>query len=134
MAPLSNARSTLPAAAPTRVRLAPTRSRRMILDGCWWPASTDPVAELPALIRALDKRFGPVTRVLLSAAGWSRRPHRVEVAGRLVSLGYFADQPATLLTAICPDGDRISIQIIPPAPQDPDSAQDGRTAVAPLVC
>jgi hypothetical protein len=119
MALLTNDHLTVPAVAPSaavRLRLEPTRwSHRMMLDGCWWPNSADPVAELPDLVSALDKLHGPITRMLLSAAGWSRRPHGVDVAGRMVSLGYFSDQPVTLLTASCAGGDSISLQVVPSA-------------------
>ena len=62
---------------------------------------------------ALEHVHGPVTRMLLSAAGWSRRPHHVDVDGRLVTLGYFSDQPASLLTASCGGGDSVALQIVP---------------------
>jgi hypothetical protein len=101
-----------------RLRLEPTRSRRTVLDGCWWPASTDPAAELPGLVLAIDDLHGPVTRLLLSAAGWSRRPHGVDVGGRVVSLGYFSDQPASLLTASCADGDSVALMVVPPASEN----------------
>src|SRR5690242_17603895 len=50
--------------APTtpRLRLESTGTRRSLLDGGWWPRSSDPVAELPGLILAIDARRGPVTR------------------------------------------------------------------------
>ena len=105
----------MPAEAP-HLRLEPTRSRNTFLDGCWWPGSTDPVAELPGLVLALDNLHGPVLRLLLSAAGWSRRPHGVDVAGRVVKLGYFSDQPASLLTASCSDGDSVALMGVPPVP------------------
>jgi uncharacterized protein DUF5994 len=106
--------SDLPPKTP-HLRLEPTRSRHTFLDGCWWPGSTDPVVELPGLVLALDDLHGPVVRLLLSAAGWSRRPHGVEVAGRVVKLGYFSDQPANLLTASYSDGDSIDLLIMPSA-------------------
>jgi hypothetical protein len=111
-------RSTMPAEPPLRLRLVPTPSHRTILDGCWWPSSGDPVAELPGLVKALERAHGPITRMLLSAAGWSRRPHHVDVDGRQVSLGYFSDQPATLLTASCGGGDSVALQIVPAATSD----------------
>jgi Family of unknown function (DUF5994) len=93
------------------VRLEPTRSRHTLLDGCWWPQSADPVRELPGLLAALDDLHGPVARLLLSAAGWSRRPHSVEVAGRVVGLSYFSDQPDWLLLANGTDGESIALMI-----------------------
>jgi hypothetical protein len=97
-----------------RLRLEPKNSRRTLLDGGWWPRSTDPVAELPGLILALDARGGNVTNLLLGPAGWDRRPRRLTVAGRSVPLGWFASQPAGLLTAICRNGDRVDLLVVPP--------------------
>jgi hypothetical protein len=107
MAPLTDcdsATSAVPPTAEPRLHLEATRSGRRILDGRWWPRSTDPVAEFPGLVRALDADGSPAVRLFLSAAGWSRRPHHLEVNGRTVTLGYFSDQPASILTASQSDG------------------------------
>src|SRR5207237_8067279 len=90
-----------------RLRLQPDLAARRLLDGGWWPRSADPAAELPGLILALDERHGsfhPVTRIMLGMAGWDPgRPRRLQVGGpagsRVVRLGWFASQPAGLLTA-----------------------------------
>jgi hypothetical protein len=97
-----------------RLRLAPTVSGRALLDGGWWPRSTDPGEELPVLIRALDSRCGRVTHLVLGAAGWDRRPRRLAVAGRVVRLSWFVSQPVGLLTAICSKGDRVDLLVVPP--------------------
>jgi hypothetical protein len=107
MAPLTDydsVMSSVPPAEEPRLRLEATRSGHRILDGRWWPRSTDPVAEFPGLVRALDAGESPAVRLLLSAAGWSRRPHHIEVNGRTVTLGYFSDQPTSILTASQSDG------------------------------
>jgi hypothetical protein len=100
-----------------RLRVAATLSSRTALDGGWWPRSTDPVAELPALILALHDRRGPVSRVsrvMLGPAGWDSRPGRLNVAGRVVRLGWFTTQPPGLLTAIWANGERVDLLVIPP--------------------
>lgn len=107
MAPLidyDSATSAVPSTAEPRLRLEATRAGHRILDGRWWPRSTDPVAECTSLVRALDAEGSPAVRLYLSAAGWSRRPHHLEVNGRTVTLGYFSDQPASLLIASQSDG------------------------------
>jgi Family of unknown function (DUF5994) len=96
-----------------RLRMESTGSRRTLLDGAWWPRTTDPVAELPGLVLAIDKLRGPVTRLVLAAAGWDPRPRRLGVDGRVLRLGYFASQPVSLLTAIC-GNDRIDLLVVPP--------------------
>ena len=97
-----------------RLRLEPTASRHTLLDGGWWPRSTDPVAELPGLVHALDGRHGPVIRLMLGAAEWDTRPRRLAVAGRTVRLGWFTTQPAGLITAFVGDGARIDLLVVPP--------------------
>ena len=57
MTPLTQSRD-LP-----RLRLAPTALGGVMLDGCWWPASADPLAELPELVTALDRDREPMTTV-----------------------------------------------------------------------
>jgi hypothetical protein len=105
------------ASAPStpRLRLEPTGSRRTLLDGGWWPRSTDPVAELPGLVLAIDSIRGLVTRLGLSAAGWNGHPRRLGVNGRVLRLGYFTSQSMFLLTAVCGyNGERVDLLVIPP--------------------
>jgi hypothetical protein len=97
-----------------RLHLESTGSRRTLLDGGWWPRSTDPVAELPGLILAIDARRGPIARLVLSAEGWTSHPRRIGVDGRVVRVGYFASQPATLLTALSGDGNRVDLLVVAP--------------------
>ena len=103
-------------AAPSapRLCLASTRFRHTLLDGAWWPRSSDPDSEFPGLILALNASVGRVTNLMLGAAGWDRRPRRLAVAGRRVRLGWFASQPTGLLTAICGNGDRVDLLVVPP--------------------
>jgi Family of unknown function (DUF5994) len=96
-----------------RVRLGPAPSHRTVLDGGWWPRSADPVAELAGLIRAIDDRYGPVTRLLLSPAGWDSQPRWLAVPGRVIPLDWFPGQPAGLLTAFC-DGAHVDLLVVPP--------------------
>lgn len=107
------ATATTPPSTP-RLRLEPTGTRRFLLDGGWWPRSGDPLAELPGLVLAIDALRGPVTRLVLSASGWDSQPRRLQVADRVLRLGYFTSQPASLLTALCDNGDRVDLLIVAP--------------------
>jgi uncharacterized protein DUF5994 len=109
-----------------RLRLEATGSRRTLLDGGWWPRSTDPVAELPGLILAIDSLHGLVTALVLAADGWDSHPRRLGVDGRVLRLGYFASQPTSLLTALCANGDHVDLLVVAP------DAADG-TALAAMV-
>ncbi|WP_035857957.1 DUF5994 family protein [Cryptosporangium arvum] len=42
--------------SPIRLQLDPALAGRGMLDGGWWPYSTDPLAELPTLIMATATR------------------------------------------------------------------------------
>jgi hypothetical protein len=66
------------------------------------------------LILALRDSSGPVTRLMVGLAGWDSRPRRLDVAGRVVRLGWFTTQPVGLLTAICAAGDRVDLLVVPP--------------------
>jgi hypothetical protein len=97
-----------------RLRIEPTRSPRTLLDGGWWPRSTDPLAELPGLVLAIDLLRGPIIRLVLNAGIWDGSPRRLAVGGRVLRLGYFTSQPAGLLTAICLNNDRVDLLVVPP--------------------
>jgi hypothetical protein len=126
-------RTTISPSAPSTPRLLvrPPRtpgSPSTLLDGGWWPRSSDPVAELPGLILTLEDRHGPVTRVMLRMTDWDSHPRRLRVdgpgnemasadgpaAGRVVRLGWFDTMPAGLLTATSADGRRTDLLIVPP--------------------
>lgn len=108
--------TTVPPSMPStpRLRLEPTGARDTLLDGGWWPRSTDPVADLPGLVLAIGRLHGPVIRLVLSAEGWEGHPRRLAVAGRVLRLGYFTSQPDSLLTAVCDNGERVDLLIVPP--------------------
>ncbi|MEI8412781.1 MULTISPECIES: DUF5994 family protein [unclassified Kribbella] len=101
-----------------------------LLDGGWWPRSTDPVAEIPGLVLAIDGLHGPITRLMLHGNDWDSQPRRMAIAGRLVRLGYFASQPVGLLTALSGKaGARVDLVVIPPD-TDPDTAETVMTLAA----
>jgi len=110
---------------PPRLDLQPdlqsTPSRGTLLDGGWWPRSTDPTIELPQLMRALNQDRSPVRRVLLGPAGWDSHPLRIPVAGP-VRFVWYAAQPAGLLFALRSNGDRIDLLVVPPD-TDPATAR-----------
>jgi Family of unknown function (DUF5994) len=112
-----------------RLRLEPTRSRHTILDGAWWPYSTNLLSELPALVLLLDARRGPITHLMLGDAAAAEHPRRLTVNGRRIRLGWFTSQSAALLIAISGNWERTDLLVIPPA-QTPESADQAMTAAA----
>jgi uncharacterized protein DUF5994 len=113
-----------------RVRFDPVRLHHTVLDGSWWPESTDLGVELPLLLPALHEATGPVTRLLLSAAGWTTRPHQVSAAGRTVSVGYLADQSPSMMTVLGADGRTFILHVVPAGPDEnlAEAAPRQRTA------
>ncbi|GLZ00691.1 DUF5994 family protein [Actinoplanes sp. NBRC 103695] len=102
--------------APVRLRMDPEPSRTTLLDGAWWPRTTDAVAELPALLAALKDLRGEITHVLLNTAEWDLpHPRRAAAGRRAVRLGWYTSQPAGLVTIMIDFGrDRFDLLVVPP--------------------
>ena len=104
-----------------RLHLQPRLSRRTLLDGGWWPRSTDPTTELPQLILALNGDHSRLRSVMLGPAGWDSHPPRMDVAGR-IRVSWFTTASAGLLIATRVDGDRVDLLVVPPD-TDPATAR-----------
>ncbi|MGH3671343.1 MAG: DUF5994 family protein, partial [Pseudonocardiaceae bacterium] len=50
----------------TRLRLKPSGSAGGVLDGAWWPRTTDPATELAALIEAVGAQRGTIHQITLN--------------------------------------------------------------------
>jgi hypothetical protein len=114
----------VPASAVSRPRLHldPTGSPFDLLDGAWWPRSTDASAELPGLVMAIDGIHGEVEEVRLGADGWRGGPPHMHIGGRWVSVRYHATQPASLLTAVYHNDQRINLLVVTPLSAELDAA------------
>ncbi|MEU4558873.1 DUF5994 family protein [Actinoplanes sp. NPDC023936] len=102
-------------AGAARLRLDPHPSRTTVLDGAWWPRSTDATTELPALVEALSDLRGEITHLLLNPAEWDL-PHLPRAAaGRSAArLGWYTSQPAGLVTVMSDFGrDRFDLLVVP---------------------
>ncbi|GAA2881035.1 hypothetical protein Acy02nite_20960 [Actinoplanes cyaneus] len=99
-----------------RLRLDPHPGRTTILDGAWWPRSTDAVAELPRLVEALAGQRGDITHVLLNSTDWDLpHPRRADAGTRSVRLGWYTSQPPGLITVISGFGaGRFDLLVVPP--------------------
>ncbi|SCE95509.1 hypothetical protein GA0074695_2435 [Micromonospora viridifaciens] len=131
MTPSTNALAPPSPPSTPRLRIEPTRAARTLLDGGWWPRSTNPLAELPGLVLAIDLLHGPIVRLLLNTETWDGNPRRLTIGGRVLRLGYFTSQPASLLTAICLNEARVDLLVVPPdTPADLAEAAMARAATA----
>lgn len=106
------------AAVDLRLRLQPPRLPLTLLDGAWWPRSADPVAELPALIRAVQMSRGYLSHLMLHADGWDSTPPRLSVDGHVVRVVWFTSGPVGLLTTTCHGRDRVDLLVVPPTTAD----------------
>ena len=111
-----------PTSQAPRLLLDTTGAKNTLLDGAWWPRSTDPLAELPELVLAIDGVHEPVKRLILHAGEWAEQPMKLQVGERVIRIGYFASQPVSLLTAISGQS-RVDLLVIPPD-TDPDAADE----------
>ncbi|MFB4282297.1 DUF5994 family protein [Nonomuraea sp. MTCD27] len=98
---------------PARVFLEPTLTRDGTLDGAWWPYSTDLHRELPALIRLLQDRLGPILRVRLDVAAWDEVPLHLFVDGRFLRISGLPATPNTI-RMIRGNQDGFLLLVIPP--------------------
>ena len=125
LSPSSTPRLALrPSAASDRAGPGWGDPDRTLLDGAWWPRTTDPAAELPGLILALQTQAPPddrkpITHVMLRVADWDHHPRHLRVndpdAPQDIPLGWFDGLPAGLLTAIYADGRRVDLLTVPAA-------------------
>ena len=106
--------STVAAPPTARVCLVPARADRAVLDGGWWPRSTDPVTELPSLILVLSERYGPIRQMMLNGDAWDTHPRRLPVGTRVIRLGWFTTLDPALAIATTERGDQLDLLVVPP--------------------
>jgi hypothetical protein len=81
-----------PAPSRPRLALAPAGSVPALLDGAWWPRSSDLHAELPALAAVLDPLWGRITCIAVNPRHWPILPPRIFVNGHVVKVGWFTTE------------------------------------------
>jgi hypothetical protein len=99
-----------------RLHLDPQPATTTVLDGAWWPRSTDAMAALPELVKALGGSRGEITHALLNADDWDLpHPRRLAAGKRAVRLGWYTSQPHGLLTVVTDFGrSRFDLLVVPP--------------------
>lgn len=95
------------------------------VDGAWWPRSTDPLAEFPAMIAGIELHRGPVSRVAFNSIVWDDAPDRVVVDGATIELEGFRslDRRTVLVSGV--NWHRMVLLVLPPG-------ADERAAVAAM--
>ncbi|PRX53571.1 hypothetical protein B0I32_127160 [Nonomuraea fuscirosea] len=114
-APLSSASSAIPRVdSALRLSLRPAPNRLTVVDGAWWPFSSDAAAELPGLIAAVDRLLDRVTlRVGLHGDVWQNIPRRIPARGRQVRVGWFRHSDPRVITLSFGTGEPVVLLIVP---------------------
>ncbi|MGP3962026.1 DUF5994 family protein [Nonomuraea sp. 3N208] len=107
--------------------LEPTLTRDGTLDGAWWPHSTDLHRELPALVRVLEDRLGPILRVRLDTATWDDVPAHLLIDGHFLRVSGLSATSNTI-RVIRGNQDGFLLLVIPPDTTGPIAAAAMRTA------
>ncbi|TMR08947.1 hypothetical protein ETD86_45575 [Nonomuraea turkmeniaca] len=107
--------------------LEPTLTRDGTLDGAWWPYSTDLHRELPALVRILEDRLGPILRVRLDPDAWDDVPAHLLIDGRFLRVSGLSAASNTI-RVIRGNQDGFQLLVIPPDTTGPIAAAAMRTA------
>lgn len=97
-----------------RLTLRPASAPRGIVDGGWWPRSTDPLAEFPAVIAGIAMRLGPVTRLAYNMDAWGSAPWCLVVDHETVRLeGFHSIGRRTVIVSGKQWGRRVLL-VVPP--------------------
>ncbi|MFI0367045.1 DUF5994 family protein [Actinomadura sp. 1N219] len=118
----TTAASELRSPPAPRLRLAPGRAERGVMNGGWWPRSRDTAAELTELLTALDIPQDAAARVTIDFNDWDDIPLRITVLGREVRVGWLAHRDH-MVALTSGRADPMLLLVIPPE-TTPASAED----------
>jgi len=110
------------------LRLETIGPRGGVLDGAWWPRTRHIEAELPALVSALTRHIGPITRVGLDATAWEGLPTRLVIDGRVVRIDSYPVGDDTILVTRG-ERDLFALLVIPPNAD----TEEAKAAIAQAV-
>jgi hypothetical protein len=98
-----------------RLKMKPGTATRGIVDGGWWPWSTDPAAEFPALIMAVSSWIGPAREMTYNLGEWGPAEDTLTVEGWTVRLAGSRTGQASTVVLTGPDMKQIRVMVVPPA-------------------
>lgn len=107
-----------------RLALKPNAAWMGAVDGAWWPRSTDPLAEFPAMIAGVALRRGRVDRVAFNSIAWDDAPGRVVVDGVTILLEGFRSLDRRTVSVSGANWHRMVLLVIPP------DAEENAAAIA----
>ena len=97
-----------------RLTLNPKAALTGAVDGAWWPRTTNPLAEFPAMIAGIELRRGPVDRVAFSPIVWNGAPEQIVVGGASIELDglHWLDRHTVSVSGV--NWHRMVLLVIPP--------------------
>ncbi|ONI92129.1 hypothetical protein ALI22I_05880 [Saccharothrix sp. ALI-22-I] len=104
-----------PTGRECRWTMNPHTGAQGLVDGGWWPWSTDPATEFPPLITAMAALGMPVLRVSYNLDTWDPSERRLTVRDTVVRLESFHTTQPHTVTMIGPDRAQTRLLVIPPA-------------------
>jgi len=114
----ASARSATPIGLPpARIMFDLALPRHGATDGGWWPRSRNALAELPAVIAALDARPGVrVQRLAVHRCEWDEIPHQLTADGsHFVRVDSLTTIPRRTISATVVGGrEPIALLVVPP--------------------
>jgi Family of unknown function (DUF5994) len=98
----------------TRLKMKPGTAARGDIDGGWWPWSTDPALEFPALVLALSSWIGPISHLACHSEDWDAAGPILTVEGWTVHVDAGpAVQPNTVVLT-GPNLKQVRVLVVPP--------------------
>jgi hypothetical protein len=104
-----------PAQRELRLTVKPSPAAVGHIDGGWWPWSTDPAVEFPALILAVSSWIGPAQRVAYYPDTWAPAGRTMIVEGRAVRVEPSNVMRPHTVFLTGPNRKQIRLLVVPPA-------------------
>ncbi|ONI90640.1 hypothetical protein ALI144C_02945 [Actinosynnema sp. ALI-1.44] len=111
----SEAPTTLRPPRELRLQVKSRTAARGHVDGAWWPRSSDPAAEFPALIMALSSWGGPARHMAYHLDDWGPADNTLIVESWAVHLVGSRATPASTVVITGLNLEPIRLLVIPPA-------------------
>jgi hypothetical protein len=103
-----------PARREVRLWMKPADAAPGHVQGAWWPQSTDPAAEFPALVAVLTSSLGPISRMGYNLDAWNTIARKMTVQDRVVRIEGFRTMQPNTVTLTGQNRRRISLLVVPP--------------------
>lgn len=98
-----------------RLTLCEARAGDSLLDGAWWPRSSNPLVELPLLVAELAAVVGAVKQLSLGGAGWSTTPRTVPFDRSRVGVCWFSPEDSHEIVVTASNDTVLDLLLVPPA-------------------